>query len=292
MTYYEILGVPRSATQDEIRTAYRVLARRYHPDSQGETTPEQRLEAEEAIKAINAAYQVLSDPRRRRAYHEVMWTPRDPARQFRFRSGRTPAPTHEQTTPRHQPPHARVPPHGAMAALQFEIAQTRQEMEELADRQEHRRRRLWMSAAFTSLAVYFLIAFGSRLFPTPAEILPLALFFFGGELVNLSVIMALSGIRLPGLPFAGHPVAFSATVTLGALVTCSAVPGIQTGAAATNLYTGTAISAALLLHIFLVTRLAKLQEALCAQEQRRLEFHLRELERRLQEMKSRKKRDS
>jgi len=61
--YYEILGVTRNATQDEIKRAYRKLAIKYHPDrNKGDKA------AEEKFKLINEAYQVLSDPKRRALY--------------------------------------------------------------------------------------------------------------------------------------------------------------------------------------------------------------------------------
>ena len=61
--YYKILGVPRGASEAEIRKAYRSLARQNHPD----VNPDNR-EAEAQFKLINEAYQVLSDPDSRAKY--------------------------------------------------------------------------------------------------------------------------------------------------------------------------------------------------------------------------------
>jgi len=60
--YYEILGVPRTATQQEIHRAYRKLARQYHPDVN------KRKGAEEKFKQIGEAYEVLRDPDKRKRY--------------------------------------------------------------------------------------------------------------------------------------------------------------------------------------------------------------------------------
>jgi len=60
--YYEVLGIPKSASQDEIKNAFRTLARKYHPDVNKEP------DAEERFKEINEAYGVLSDPEKRAAY--------------------------------------------------------------------------------------------------------------------------------------------------------------------------------------------------------------------------------
>ena len=61
--YYEILGVPRDATQEEIKRAYRRLIRKYHPD----LNPNDPT-AEERFKEIREAYEVLSDPKKRELY--------------------------------------------------------------------------------------------------------------------------------------------------------------------------------------------------------------------------------
>ncbi len=81
--YYSILGVPRNASLDEIKRAYRELVIKYHPDIN------KSKEAEEKMKEINEAYAVLSDPEKRRQYDMLgseqfneQYTPEDIFRGF------------------------------------------------------------------------------------------------------------------------------------------------------------------------------------------------------------------
>src|SRR5712692_10356303 len=62
---YEVLGVERNAEEEEIKTAYRKLAMKYHPDKNpGDKT------AEEKLNELGEAYEVLSDPQKRAAYDQ------------------------------------------------------------------------------------------------------------------------------------------------------------------------------------------------------------------------------
>src|SRR5213076_1874852 len=64
--YYETLGVSKTASEEEIRSAFRKLARKYHPD-----VAKDKKTAEEKFKEINEAYEVLSDPEKRKKYDQL-----------------------------------------------------------------------------------------------------------------------------------------------------------------------------------------------------------------------------
>src|SRR5208283_4479896 len=64
--YYETLGIPKKASADDVRKAYRKLARKYHPDlNPGDKSSEDRF------KNVQEAYDILSDPKKRQMYDQV-----------------------------------------------------------------------------------------------------------------------------------------------------------------------------------------------------------------------------
>lgn len=64
--YYEVLGVSKTATAEELKKAYRQLAKKYHPDA----NPNNKEEAEAKFKEVNEAYETLSDPQKRQMYDQ------------------------------------------------------------------------------------------------------------------------------------------------------------------------------------------------------------------------------
>ena len=64
--YYEVLGVGKNATDDELKKAFRKLAKKYHPDA----NPDNKEEAERQFKEVNEAYEILSDKQKRQMYDQ------------------------------------------------------------------------------------------------------------------------------------------------------------------------------------------------------------------------------
>ncbi|MDF0675562.1 MAG: DnaJ domain-containing protein [Nitrospira sp.] len=68
MNYYEVLGVSREASDDDIKKAYRKLAFENHPDRNPH-----RADTDERIREINIAYEIVGDPEKRRSYDRLSW---------------------------------------------------------------------------------------------------------------------------------------------------------------------------------------------------------------------------
>ena len=64
---YEVLGVEKTATDEELKKAYRKLAKKYHPDA----NPDNKKEAEEKFKEVSEAYETLSNPQKRKMYDQL-----------------------------------------------------------------------------------------------------------------------------------------------------------------------------------------------------------------------------
>src|SRR5882762_5474726 len=91
--YYATLGVPRDASAEDIKKAFRKLARQYHPD-----VAKDKKAAEEKFKEINEAHEVLSDPEKRKKYDQLgaRWKEGagfEPPPGWRERAGQRPAGT-------------------------------------------------------------------------------------------------------------------------------------------------------------------------------------------------------
>lgn len=69
--YYEVLGVSRDASVEELQKAYRKLARKYHPDLHADAEEKERQRAKQQFQKVQQAYDVLSDPKKRQMYDRM-----------------------------------------------------------------------------------------------------------------------------------------------------------------------------------------------------------------------------
>ena len=281
MTLYDILGLSRDATPDEIRAAYRALAKQYHPDLFHQSDGETKKLAEERLKAINEAYTILSDPVAREKYHRVMWTSRDPARRYQkiFPARQTSS---------NGKPHEKRPPDPAEEIL-IQLSALRADLDYLSHRQYIKRRRFMFGTLLSTLVVFFFMWMENlTLSTTNYDLIPrLGSFLFtflSCELIALPIIINASGMRIPRYPGVSTPVGFSLAVFAGTTLACTAIIAPRTGnpiAHGTFITGGIVISLALLIHVYLTRRLSRLQEILFADEQHTLNQRIRALERQL-----------
>jgi hypothetical protein len=98
-TYYTVLGVPETATQTDIKTAYHNLIKQVHPDTLPQTSPYWRKIAEDKAKELTEAYTVLSDAKQRATYDRLLSSHRQQSA-----PPRPPEPPHSYAPPRQSNP--------------------------------------------------------------------------------------------------------------------------------------------------------------------------------------------
>ncbi len=193
MSYYDLLGVPPSATADEIRSAYRTLAQLFHPDRLAHLKPESRDFAENRLREVNRAYEVLGDPARRAAY-DYSNAPRPsapppPARPDPRSGGATYGGGYSAPPPRPTGPDIPGAARRATLERRRRIAQLEAEITELSrgvaqmeaerdhtnrlwQRHEMRTQRwFWFFTLFTGLGGLNLLAIGIGIFAQPPGVL-------------------------------------------------------------------------------------------------------------------------
>lgn len=285
MTLYDILGLSRDATPDEIRSAYRALAKQYHPDLVQQADRDTKHLAEERIKAINEAYTTLIDPIERAKYHRVMWTHRDPARRYQKifpqRASTSNGKSQEKKTSSPEE-HLLV----QLSALQADLAY-------LSQRQHIKRRRFMAGTIISTLVVFFFMWMENlTLSTTQYTLIPrLGSFLFtflSCELIALPILINASAIRFPNYPGLSNPIWFSMAVFVGTTLACTAIIAPREGnpmSQAAFFTGGIVISLTLLIHVYLTRRLSRLQEFMFTEEAKNLTLRIRTVERQLNDLR-------
>ncbi|NUM45400.1 MAG: J domain-containing protein [Anaerolineales bacterium] len=282
MTLYDILGLTRDASPDEIRAAYRALAKQYHPDLVRQADRETQHLAEERLKAINEAYTTLSDPVARARYHQIMWTSRDPARRYQKIFPQRPPPNGQATSPKPNP----------TDHLLVQLSALRADLDYLHHRQQVKRRRFMFGALFSTLIVFFFMWLeNTTLSTTQYDLIPwLGSFFFTflstEILLAIPIIINASAMRIPRYPGISSPIGFSLSIFAGTTLACTAIIAPRTGGSISQelfIMGGIPVSCALLIHVYLIRRLSRLQDQLFNEERETLKQRIRHLERQLDE---------
>ena len=180
MNYYDVLGVPRDATPDQIRTAYRALVQLFHPDRLRHLRPEVRSFAEERLKTLNQAYEVLGDADQRASFDRGLpgvAAPPRPAPAYRpapttaARQANPPPPAQEAPAWTPRPPAAAVERQQRRDKLEQQILEVDRSLRALLyerDRthtqfeNEHQRsvRRFWFITVLTSITAGGVVLYG------------------------------------------------------------------------------------------------------------------------------------
>lgn len=285
MTLYEVLNLTRDATPEEIRGAYRALAKKYHPDLVQQADGETKRLAEERLKAINEAYTILNDPVAREKYHQVMWTSRDPARRYqKIFPQRSPASNGKPASEKSANPAEQI---------LLQLNTLRADQDYLQHRQQIKRRRFMFGALLSTLIIFFFMwVENATLSTTRYDLLPrLGSFLFtflSSELIAIPVIINASSMRLPRYPGLSNPILFSVAVFVGTTFACAAITLPRTEGSVVQgafILGGIIVSFALLLHVYLIRRLSYLQEIMFIEERNFLHHQIRKLERQLDEIR-------
>lgn len=286
MTLYDILGLTRDATPDEIRAAYRALAKQYHPDLVQQADGETKSLAEERLKAINEAYKTLSDPEARARYHRIMWTSRDPARRYQKIFPQRKTTTNGQV-------HTQKTTTDPAEPILVQLSALRADLDYLHYRQHVKRRRFMFGSLLSALIIFFFMWLENAVLSTTQyDLIPrLGSFLFtflSSELIAIPVIINASGMRIPRYPGISNPVVFSFAVFVGTTLACAAIMAPRANGVPTQsafLIGGIAVSCALLVHVYWIRRLSHLQETLFLEELNTLKQRIRSLERQLEEIR-------